>query len=160
MTPYFSARKEVTLMCENGHYWKTTPNSVYQDNWCPECAGNMKGTTEYFRKIGRKFSCKLINEYINAKTSLWYRCPKSHKFKKSPYWLKKNYKKIEILCPKCKMEIYANKFQDFVSKKGGHLLTPYKGRFKPIKIKCKNNHTWETTPAAVYQGSWCKTCIK
>ncbi len=160
MTPYFSARKEVTLMCEKGHQWKTTPNSVYQDNWCPECARNMKGTTEYFRKIGKKFGCKLISEYINAKTPLWYRCSKRHKFKKSPYWLKKSYKKIEILCPKCKMDIYAEKFQIFVSKKGGQLITPYKGRFKPIKIKCKNNHVWETTPAAVYQGSWCNTCKK
>ncbi len=160
MTPYFSAKKEITLICEKGHQWTTTPNSVYIDNWCSKCAGNMKGTTEYFRKIGREFNCELVNDYINAKKSLWYRCPKGHKFKKSPYWLKRTYKEIEILCPECKMDRYAEKFQDFVSIEGGHLLTAYKGRFKPIKIKCKNNHVRETTPAAVYQGSWCKACKK
>jgi hypothetical protein len=158
MSPYFSARKEVTLMCEKGHHWITTPDSVYKDNWCSICARNMKGTTEYFRKIGIEFNCNLINEYINAKTLLRYKCPRGHKFEKSPYWLKKDYKKIEILCPECKLDQYAKKFQDFIRKKEGHLLTPYKGRFKPIKIKCKDNHVWDTTPAAVYQGSWCKIC--
>ncbi|MFX1298666.1 MAG: hypothetical protein ACFFD2_27875 [Promethearchaeota archaeon] len=160
LSPYFSAKKEVTLMCENGHQWTTTPDSVYKDNWCSKCAGNTKGTTEEFRKIGKEFNCELISEYVNAKTLLTYMCPKGHKFKKSPYWLKKDFKKIEIFCPKCKRNIYAEKFQDFISKKGGQLVIPYKGRFKPIKIKCKNNHVWETTPAAVYQGSWCKTCKK
>lgn len=158
LTPYFSAKKEVTLMCEKGHQWTTTPDSVYKDNWCSKCAGNIKGTTEYFHKIGKKFNCELISEYANAKTLLTYMCPKGHKFKKSPYWLKKDFKKIEILCPKCKRDIYAEKFQQIVSDKGGCLLTPYKGRFKPIKIKCENNHEWNTTPAVVYQGSWCKIC--
>lgn len=35
---------------------------------------------------------------------------------------------------------------------------PYKGRFKPIKIKCEKEHEWETTPGVIYQGHWCKTC--
>lgn len=82
------------------------------------------------------------------------------KFKKSPYWLKKANKNIKILCPDCKMDAYAKKFHNFVRNKGGHLLTPYKERAKPIKIKCKNNHVRETTPAAVYQGSSCQACKK
>ncbi len=160
MTPYFSAKKKLTIKCKKGHQWTTTPDSIYKDNWCPECAGNMKGTTEYFQKIGKEFNCELISEYINAKKPLWFRCPEGHKFKKSPYWLKKANKNIKILCPDCKMDIYAKRFHDFVRNKGGHLLTPYKGRAKPIKIKCKNNHVRETTPAAVYQGSSCQACKK
>ena len=161
VTPYFSQRKEVTLICEKGHQWTTTPNSVYKDNWCSECAGNIKGTTEYFREIGKEFNCELISEYVNAKTPLTYKCPKTHEFTiKSPYWLKRTYKEIEILCPKCKMDVFAEKFQHLVKKKEGQLLTPYKGRFRPITIKCNKNHTWNTTPGAVYQGSWCKTCAE
>ena len=158
LTPYFSAKKEVTLMCEKGHQWTTTPDSIYKDNWCSECAGNTKGTTEEFRKIGKKFNCDLLNEYVNAKTPLRYICQKGHKFKRTPYWLKRTYEEITGICPKCQMEIFAEKFQQIVSDKGGYLLTPYKGRFKPIKIKCENNHEWNTTPAVVYQGSWCKIC--
>ncbi|KKN65548.1 hypothetical protein LCGC14_0480740, partial [marine sediment metagenome] len=160
ITPYFSARKEITLRCKEGHQWTTTPNSVYKDNWCPGCAGNMKGTTEFFRKIGKEFNCDLISEYINAKTSLLYECPEGHKFKKSPYWLKKDKEKIKFLCPDCKMDIFAKKFQNFIRKKGAHLLTPYKGRSKPVTIKCKNNHVRETTPGAVYQGNSCQSCKK
>lgn len=159
ITPYFSQKKEVTLMCGKRHRWTTTPDSVYKDNWCPECAGNMKGTTEFYRKIGKMFNCELISEYVNAKTPLTYKCPKTHKFTiKSPYWLKRTYKEIEILCPKCKLDIFAKQFQTIVSKKRAQLLTPYKGRFKPITIKCSKNHKWSTTPASVYQGSWCKFC--
>ncbi|MFW9880023.1 MAG: hypothetical protein ACFFG0_43670 [Candidatus Thorarchaeota archaeon] len=106
------------------------------------------------------FNCELISEYVNAKTPLTYKCQKTHTFIKSPYWLKKDYKKIEILCPECKRDIFAKKFQDFISKKGGQVVSPYIGRFKPITIKCKNNHTWNTTPGAVYQGSCCNNCNK
>lgn len=42
--------------------------------------------------------------------------------------------------------------------KGGTLLKPYYGRFKPVQIRCKNDHEWESTPGAIYQGQWCKTC--
>ncbi|MFX1568142.1 MAG: hypothetical protein ACFFCV_07225 [Promethearchaeota archaeon] len=107
ITPYFTARTEVIIICENGHYWKTTPNSIYQGNWCSFCFGNKKGDTEFFQEIGNNFGCELINDYINAKTPLLYRCPNKHKFKKSPYWLKRDYKKIKILCPKCKNDASA-----------------------------------------------------
>ena len=84
----------------------------------------------------------------------------NQKFKKSPYWLKKDYKKTEMLCPKCKLDMYAEKFKVFINKKKGDLLTPYKGRFKPIEIRCKNKHEFKTTPGRVYQGSWCPICSR
>lgn len=158
LTPYFSAKKEVSISCEQGHQWITTPDSIYKNNWCPECAGNKKGTTEEYQKIGVKFQCKLLNEYIIAKTPLQYRCSKGHMFTRRPYWLKRTYKEIKNICPKCEREIFAENFQIAVRYRGAILLTPYKGRFKPIKIKCKNEHEWNTTPAAVYQGNWCKAC--
>lgn len=160
LTPYFSAKKEVKIICENGHKWITTPNSIYQDNWCSFCAGNIKGETEFFQKIGNRFDCILQTEYVNAKTPLEFKCLKGHTFKKSPYWLKKDYKKRDIICPDCKIDNYAQKFKNFLQKKEYKLLTTYKGRFKQIKINCKNNHIWKTTPAAIYQGSLCKHCKK
>lgn len=57
------------------------------------------------------------------------------------------------------MEKYAKKFQDFINTKGWSLLTSYKGRFKKIKIKCENEHVWNSTPASVYQGSRCSICV-
>lgn len=64
------------------------------------------------------------------------------------------------MCPQCKLDIFAEQFQTMINKKRGKILTPYKGRFKPITIKCNNNHTFTTTPATVYQGSWCKFCAE
>ncbi len=157
-TTYFSAKKEIIIICENGHHWKTTPDSIYRGNWCSSCSGNVKGTAEFFREIGENFGCNLISNYVNAKTALWYRCPIGHRFKKSPYWLKKNFKKIKFLCPDCKIDIYAKKFQDFISKKGWNLLTPYKGRGKPITIACEEGHDWSTTPGALFQGGTCRIC--
>ena len=158
ISSYFTAKKQVTILCRHGHEWSTTPDSVYRGNWCSECSGNKKGTTEEYRKIGERFQCELINEYVNAKTPLRYKCPKGHTFTRRPYWLKRTQKEIKNICPECEREIYAQKFNTFVKNKGGTLLTLYKGRFKPILIKCKKEHNWETTPGAVYQGSWCKTC--
>ena len=158
LTPYFSAKKYVTIMCEQGHEWTTTPDSIYKNNWCSECAGNKKGTSEEFQEIGKMFDCELIDEYMNAKTPLRYRCQKDHFFTRNPQVLKENYKNIEILCPECERYIYASRFQKFIVNKGGILLTPYKGRFKSIKIKCECGYGWETTPGAVYQGRWCKIC--
>ena len=104
--------------------------------------------------------CELMNEYVNAKTPLRYKCSKGHTFTRIPFWLKSIYKKggINSICPDCESEKYAQKFQKFVRNKGGQVLTPYKGRFKPIKIKCEKEHEWETTPGVIYQGHWCKTC--
>ncbi len=158
ITPYFSAKKEITIMCENGHDWTTTPDSAYRDNWCSVCAGNVKGSSKEYRKMGEQFNCELISEYVNAKTPLKYKCPKGHKFTKDPYWLKRNLEKVKVLCPQCKMEQYADKFINFVEKRGGRLLTSYKGRFKTVKLECKLKHKWKTTPAVVQQGSWCPTC--
>lgn len=158
LTPYLTAKKEVTILCEQGHQWTTTPDSIYRNNWCSECSGNKKGTTEEYQKIGEKFQCELLNEYVNAKTPLRYKCQKGHVFTRRPYWLKRTYKEIKNICPKCEREKFAEKFQIVVRNRGGILLTPYKGRFKPIKIKCEKEHEWNTTPAVVYQGSWCKTC--
>ena len=167
LSPYFTARKQVSILCQKGHQWTTTPDSIKRGNWCSECAGNKKGTTEEYRKIGKKFQCELENEYVNAKTPLRYRCQKGHVFKKTPYWLKRIYKEIKEnlekfknICPDCEREMYAQKFEKFVRNKRGQVLTPYKGRFQPIKIKCEKKHEWETTLAVVYQGHWCRTCAK
>ncbi len=62
LTPYFAAKKEVTLLCECGHEWITTPNSIYMNNWCPECAGNKKGSTEEYQEIAKMFNCELLEE--------------------------------------------------------------------------------------------------
>ncbi|MBD3341726.1 MAG: hypothetical protein GF353_21655 [Candidatus Lokiarchaeota archaeon] len=105
LTQYFNAKTKVTILCERGHEWTTTPDSIYSGNWCSVCSGNKKDTSVIFRKIGERFGCTLISDYKNARTAIWYRCSKGHEFKKSPYWLKKDYEKIEILCPVCKKEI-------------------------------------------------------
>ena len=158
LTPYFTAKKEVTIMCEHGHEWTTTPDSVYRGNWCSVCARNIKGTTEEYRKIGEKFQCELMNTYVNAKTPLRYMCSQGHTFTRTPYWLKRKYKEYKNICPKCERAKYAQKFQKFVQNNGGWLLSSYKGRFKPVKIKCENEHEWETTPGSILQGHWCKIC--
>ena len=160
LSPYITAKKKVKIMCEHGHIWNATPDSIYQGNWCPYCAGNAKDTDELFKKIGKKFDCNLISEYKNAKTPLWYLCKKGHKFKKDPFYLKKNYKKLKTMCPDCLKESYATKFKEFVERKGGTLLTPYEGRFNRVKIRCRHGHVFEITPGYAYQGGWCNRCKK
>jgi hypothetical protein len=159
-SPYFTAKTPVRLECDQGHTWETTPDSIYSNNWCPVCAKNVKGSGLLFEKIGKLFDCELTSDYINAKTAIWFKCKKGHKFKKSPYWLKKDYQEIDILCPKCKMESYSKNLENLVAEKGGIILDKYKGRFKKITIKCKNKHIWETTPAVIYQGGWCQKCAQ
>ncbi len=158
LTPYFSAKKEVKIICEKGHQWTTTPDSIHHNNWCSHCANNIKGNAELYQIIANKFNCELISEYINAKSPIEFKCSKGHKFSRIPYWLKRVYRSIDSICPNCKLDIYAKKFKTIIDKKGGELLTQYNGRFKIIKIKCRNNHIWKTTPAIIYQGSWCRLC--
>jgi hypothetical protein len=160
LTPYITAKKKVKILCEHGYKWTTTPNSIYQGNWCPHCAGNAKDTSKLFKEIGEKFNCTLISEYKNARTPLTYTCEKGHTFNKDPYWLKKNYKRITRICPDCRQDEYAEKFEAFVEQKGGTLLTPYEGRFKEVEIRCKHEHTFTITPGYAYQGGWCDICKK
>lgn len=45
------------------------------------------------------------------------------------------------------------------SKNGRCLSTTYKNCYTPLKWKCKNKHTWETTYSVIQSGSWCPYCV-
>ena len=56
---------------------------------------------------------------------------------------------------------YFNKFKDHVEKRHGQLLSladEYKDAHSKLKVKCNNNHEFETTLNNINHNEWCPTC--
>jgi hypothetical protein len=66
---------------------------------------------------------------------------------------------INSYTPSERRMIMANRVQEIVESKGGYFnKSSYVNKRTPIKIKCSENHEWETNPSSVLAGSWCRKC--
>ena len=55
-------------------------------------------------------------------------------------------------------EAAAQRLQQIIDDHKAELITPYKGAFSEITIKCAEEHTFTTTASNVKRGGWCNMC--
>ena len=72
--------------CEKGHVWEALPsNIIYHREWCPECAGNKRGSLEQMKVLAETHGGQcLSNEYIDSRTPLLWACSNGHQWKAQP----------------------------------------------------------------------------
>lgn len=163
---YINATTKLEWQCEKGHTWWASPNNIKNNakgkdatkgNWCPECAQRMKYTIEDVKEFAHsKGGACLSNVYKRAGEILKWRCKKNHEFKASFF----NIKVQNSWCPKCKREIYFQKYKNLAKKRGGECLSEnYRGAHLKLKWKCEKGHIWMATSNSIRQGSWCPICV-
>jgi hypothetical protein len=87
----------VRVKCGDGHQWEPTIGSLrLQRSWCPDCAG-VRVDIAAIRKKARSNSGELLSAtYVNAQTSMQWRCSRGHTFEL-------NWNKVQSgrWCPRC-----------------------------------------------------------
>lgn len=158
-----------------GYEWVITPSHLLRGHGCPKCAGNIKKTTEEFKKEIKDKYCddySILGEYINNNTKILVR----HNSKECSYYewkITPSNLLRDRCCPICgKLKNKNNQtktHESFVVQLnyiyGNEVYIPlekYINARTKILVrhncnKCKN-HEWETTPANLLTGYGCPVC--
>ena len=147
------------LNCE--HVWVQTPNPIYyQNTWCPNCAGNSKQSIEDMHDLAKeKGGYCLSTEYISSKSHIHWKCGTCS----NDWYATPDNIKAATWCEECAKLKVRNKskgrFVNLLDSKGALYEGEYKNTRTKVLIKCKNNHSWRTTPGSLlHHGSWCSLC--
>jgi hypothetical protein len=149
--------------CAKGHTWEATAADILSGCWCRKCAfDSMRLGLAKVQEIAREHGCEcLASEYVNADTTMPWRCAAGHEFKGS---ISSLYRKKKDWCAACAKQGRWQKrladMRELAASRGGLCLSDaYEGQHKRLRWQCKMGHSWMATPASVqYGGSWCPEC--
>ncbi|WP_265917706.1 hypothetical protein [Clostridium perfringens] len=169
---YINNRTKILVKHKCGYEWKVIPYSLLIGQGCQKCAGNIKRTTEEFKKevydkYGNEY--EILGEYINAKTKIKVR----HNCEKCNYyeWL---IDPSHLLrgqgCPVCgKIKCKINKtktHEDFIKEikeKYGNeydILGEYINAKTKILVKHNCGYEWSVNPSSLLSDHGCPRCAK
>jgi len=106
--------------------------------------------------------------YLGANIKLDWQCQKGHTWLASPSEVRGTKNRIGTWCPKCAIEIRANKlkgelseFQTIAKSKNGKCIsTAYINSQSKLIWECEFGHRWSAVPNSIKQGTWCSKCSK
>lgn len=126
--------------------------------YCDECKDTKlkRNLKDQFIKAIKLKGGKVVSnfEYINSKQKVLVICDQGHKFK-TCY----NYINSGNWCPKC-AHIHEDKVLEIIKNKSGVVTKNfnYINANTRFKIKCKNNHIFNTNGSKLAFGTWCPYC--
>lgn len=143
-----------------------TPDDFLQGKGCPECAGNKRKTTEYFKHevynlVGNEY--EVLGKYKNNKTKINMKhniC--STKFKVSPSDFLQGQR-----CPSCQKKIFRLKRQtpfeevkQYIESFDGYVLLSitYEVAREKLQIKCPLRHIYKASLNSFKNGNRCPKC--
>lgn len=157
--------------CKNDHTWFSKPQNILQNGWCTTCSllkRNKKNHATTFYKIinkakKNKIECQdkyqryLLNIKDN-KSLLNWKCSKGHEWKAT---LNAVYQTPR--CNQCRImqlkQMRLNQMKELASLYNGKCISDnYINVFNKLAWKCANGHIWQSLPANIEKGRWCKEC--
>lgn len=93
---YVNSRKKITIECEFGHRWNTSPNAIKQNRWCAICSLNIETAKKNFEVIITNRNGKLLEQYINSQIKVLIQCEYGHQWKTTPNSIQRG-----TWCPNC-----------------------------------------------------------
>ncbi len=97
---YINNHSKLKWKCSKGHIWHSTPATIKDDHWCPNCAGNVLLTIEEMKEIAiEKGGECLSKKYINNYSKLKWKCSKGHIWRATAHAVK-----TKTWCPKCAID--------------------------------------------------------
>lgn len=154
---YVDNNTKMQWQCEKGHVWNARAREIKRGIWCPDCGTN-KLTLKDMQVLAsaRNGTC-LSNNYINANTSLTWKCSSGHIWNAKPSNIKNG-----TWCPDCagNTKKTIEDMQRFAHSKNGKCLSKiYINIDTKLLWQCEYQHTWEATPYMVTKkGKWCPSC--
>lgn len=118
-----------------------------------------KYSIEFAKNIALKNGGKCLSDtYININQMLYWKCsnPAHDSWKSSLNNIIKG-----SWCPKCRLDNQISKIDSIIlSKNGKWNKNQYINSYTKVDIECEFGHSWKTTPAVIFQGSWCPKCFR
>lgn len=154
---YVNVNTKLLWECEQGHQWEARPSDIKRGQWCPYCAGIIKGTLEDMQQLATRRGGKCLSkEYINTDTKLLWECKQGHQWTATPSGIKRG-----NWCPYCAgtVKLTIEDMQQIAERRGGRCLSPtYINTRTELLWQCAQGHQWETTPKSIMRGTWCPHC--
>jgi hypothetical protein len=168
-TEYINSKEKLKFICEKGHEFEICWNSIQNHKcWCNICGGTKKHNYKYVKNFienAHPGAELLSKEYKNTKEYLKIKCENGHIFKQKFITINAGH-----WCKKCGYIKAANKrkltlndvlvFLQETHPKSKLLSNTYKNNHSSLKIKCENNHIFNTNFNRLKNKIWCKYCAK
>jgi hypothetical protein len=108
------------------------------------------------KKIARNHGGKCLSKvYFGESCEMEFECASGHVFNKKPSKIRQG---IWCLKEGCHSKAPASQaVVDYITRKGGKLLSKYVNRGTEIKVECDKGHVYHTTWGSL-QKSWCSIC--
>lgn len=161
-TEHPGATKPLDWRCAEGHTWRATGYHVLGGTWCPRCRGTPRDDLARVQRIARRRGGRCLSiAYVNATTPLLFVCRKRHEWHAKP---------ISIVrgrwCPECAPHapgpmLSLHVMKQMAQERGGKCLsTTYHNALTYMRWQCARGHRWESRPADVRTGRWCRVCSR
>jgi len=157
---YQNAHVKLDYQCSKGHPGQITWNSFQQGIRCSQCAGNQRCKFDSIKESFKKEGYVLLStQYVNARDSLNYICPKGHKG--TTYW---NLFQQGRRCAQCAgvidPAVKLEKIRLYFEKEGYRLLsTEYKNPSTKLDFICPQGHYGSMRWIGFSRGSRCAKCM-
>ena len=156
---YINNSTKIEHKCSKGHIYPQRPDAHLNGQGCPTCSGNKQKTNEeYIQECKEKRLDLPVEDYINNKTMIRYRCEKGHIYPQTP-----NAHLRGQGCPKCsgKYSYTPEEYYNLCKDKGLDLpIEDYINTRTKINHKCSKGHIYSQTPNKHLRGYGCPKCKK
>jgi len=160
---YINSKTKLEWQCSKGHIWKTIPNNIVQNCWCPICgyetvSKKQTNNIEEYREIALARGGKLLSEkYIGSRLKYLWECSKGHQWYATAGSVKVN----KSWCPSCGGTQRRNiiEMRELAIKRGGKCLSvEYINTKTKLEWQCSNGHVWKASPGNIIRKNWCRIC--
>jgi hypothetical protein len=161
LSNYLKNSKENLLWeCKFEHQWSSTYYRIlYNNSWCPKCAGNKKLSAYDMRQLAKFKKGKFLShEYKGNKIKYLWQCEFGHTWNAIPTNISRG-----KWCPSCsrnkKLDI--EDLNKIALKHGGYLISSdYINSASKLKWQCQLGHNFELSPNFIIsKHMWCPQCF-
>lgn len=156
LSEYVNSQTKTLFKCNEGHTWKTTPNSVMGGRGCPHCYGkNLPLTKDIVNARIADRGITLLGDYMGAHASTLFHCREGHTWQARPNNILQGKN-----CPHCDGQFPLSKeiVNERIADRGLVMLGEYTNSVTKTFFQCSEGHTWEAPPGNVMAGTGCAIC--
>jgi hypothetical protein len=161
-TEYKSLRTALLWQCGDcGNQWRSKPSNIQRGSWCPKCALTRRGDgarERLIEVIASRGGVLMSDIPEGTKDRVTIRCGAGHVWTTGAESLLY----AGSWCRRCGIDEISNdcfaRLKVLVASKHGSVAGDFKNVRSRMKFTCARHHVWETIPALVLGGAWCREC--
>ncbi len=159
---WLGSRRNHQFCCRCGHRWQRPGSKAMMSCACPLCthrhARSLKGLQGLLNVAAERGGKCLASGFESSHQRYSFRCVEGHTFE-----LKGASALSGSWCRQCRdnqrVSTLAADLKKVCAARGGVCLSELSARSKGMqRFRCQAGHEWESLPATVLRGGWCRRC--